>query len=144
MRGNAGFHFNFGRAFIEPGVSLSWVGVNIDDYTVAGATVSFDNIHSLRGSAGIRFGGDLDVGTGSTLSPYIGIQAVDEFEGKVRNTFTLGQTIALEQDGPGTFGELSGGMTLRSGSVEAFVRGDVDFGGHRDGLSGRAGVRIRF
>src|SRR6185295_14422247 len=119
LRGNAGFRFNLGRAFIEPGISLSWVNVDIDDYTVAGATVNFDNIHSLRGSAGIRVGGDLDVGNNSTLSPYVGIHAIDEFHGNLRNTFTLGQTLALQQDAPGTFGELSGGMTLRSGTVEA-------------------------
>ena len=133
-----------GRAFVEPAVSLSWVNVDIDDYTSGGATVAFDDIHSFRGAAGIRFGGDFQAGPHSTLSPYIGIAAVDEFEGNVRNTFTLGQTIGLEQDAPGTFGELSAGATLRSGSVEAFVRGELDFGGERDGLQGRAGVRIRF
>jgi outer membrane autotransporter protein len=132
-----------GGLFVEPGASLSWVDVNVDDYTVAGATIAFDDIHSLRGSAGIRIGADIDTGSG-TISPYLGVHAIDEFEGKLRNSFTLGQTLALEQDAPGTFGELSGGVTFRTGALEAFVRGEADFAGHRDGVSGRAGVRVRF
>jgi outer membrane autotransporter protein len=118
--------------------------VNIDDYMSSGASISFDNIHSLRGAAGFRIGGDFPTGHGATISPYVGIQAIDEFSGNVRNTFTLGQTIGLEQDAPGTFGEASGGLTLRSGMLEAFARGEVDFGAHRDGVTGRAGVRFRF
>jgi outer membrane autotransporter protein len=144
LRGNAGARFNIGTVFIEPGVSLSWVDSNIDDYMLAGGTVSFDNIHSLRGSAGIRIGADIDAGPAGTISPYIGLHAVDEFEGNGRNAFAIGQAIALEQDAPGTFGELSGGVTFRTGTVEAFIRSEVDFGAHREGVAGRAGARIRF
>jgi len=144
LRGVAGYRFTTGRAFIEPAVSLSWVNVDIDDYTSGGASVSFDDIHSFRGTAGIRIGGDFQVGAHSTLSPYVGVAAVEEFEGDVRNNFTLGNSIILEQSAPGTFGELSAGATLRSGNVEAFVRGEFDFVGDRDGVQGRAGIRIRF
>jgi len=144
LRGNAGLHVNFGPFFVEPGVSLSYVEANIDDYTLSGAAVSFDNVHSLRGTAGIRVGGDIDAGHAGTISPYVGIQAVDEFEGNLRNSITLGQTIVLDQNGPGTFGELSGGVTLRNGSLEAFARSEVDFGNHRSSVTGRAGVRLRF
>jgi len=143
VRTNAGLHFNLGNVFLEPGVSLSYVNADIDDYTLAGATVHFDHIHSLRGSAGIRVGADIDLPVG-TISPYVGVQAVDEFHGNIRNTFTLGQAIALEQDAPGTFGELSGGVTFRDGGLEAFVRAEGDFGSNRDALTGRAGLRIRF
>jgi outer membrane autotransporter protein len=144
LRGNAGLHLNLGNFFVEPGLSLSWVETNIDDYAVAGASVHFNDIHSLRGSAGIRIGADIDAGPGSTLSPYVGVQAVNEFEGRLRNTITLGQAIALEQDAPGTFGELSGGVTLRRHMLEAFIRAEADFGSHRDALTGRAGLRVRF
>ena len=144
LRGNAGFHFNMGRAFIEPALSLSWVNVDIDNYTSAGASVAFDDIESFRGALGVRFGGDFQVGPHSTLSPYVGIAGVEEFQGDVQNNFTLGNSIFLNEEGPGTFGELSAGATLRSGSVEAFVRGELDFGGERDGIEGRAGIRIRF
>jgi hypothetical protein len=142
LRGTAGFHFG-DRLFAEPTVSLSWVNVDIDDYVSSGASVNFDHIHSLRGAAGVRFGARLPAGHG-TFTPFIGIQAVDEFKGNVRSNFTLGSTIALEQDAPGTFGELSGGLNFSTGRLEAFVRGEVDFGSERDGLAGRAGLRLRF
>ena len=51
---------------------------------------------------------------------------------------------ARTQDAPGTFGELSAGLNYSTGRLEAFVRGELDFGGERDGLSGRAGLRLRF
>ena len=61
--------------------------------------------------------------------------------GELRNNFTLGQAIALTQDAPGTLGELSAGRrAIRPAALEAFVRGELDFGGERDGLPGRAGV----
>ena len=41
LRGNAGLRLQPGHVFFEPGASLSWVDVNIDNYTVAGATVAF-------------------------------------------------------------------------------------------------------
>jgi outer membrane autotransporter protein len=144
VRGVAGYRFNAGHAFVEPAVSLSWVNVDIDQYVSGAATVTFDDIHSFRGSAGIRVGGDLPVGAHTTFSPYVGVAAIDEFEGNVQNNFTLGNSIFLDQAAPGTFGELSAGATLRSGNFEAFVRGEYDFVGDRDGIQGRAGVRIRF
>jgi hypothetical protein len=142
VRGTAGFHFG-DRVFAEPTVSLSWVNVDIDDYVSNGASVTFDNIHSLRGAAGVRFGARLPAGRG-TFTPFIGIQAVDEFRGDVRSNFTLGTTIGLEQDAPGTFGEVTGGLNFSTGRLEAFVRGELDFGSERDGLAGRAGLRLRF
>ena len=83
-------------SIIEPSVSLSWVNVDIDDYTSNGATIVFDDISSFRGAAGVRFGGDFRSGNG-TFSPFIGIYAVDEFEGDARSTFTLGQTIGARR-----------------------------------------------
>ena len=48
--------------------SLSWVNVDIDDYTVAGATVAFDDIESFRGAVGLRFGGEFRSGNGDFLA----------------------------------------------------------------------------
>ena len=144
LRGNVGLHLNLGPVFLEPGASLSYVDANIDDYAIAGGTVRFDDVHSLRGSVGLRVGGDIDAGRAGMISPYVGLHAVHDFEGQLRDSFTLGQTIALEQDAPGTFGQFTGGVSLRTGTIEAFVRSDFDFGSHRNGLTGRAGVRLRF
>ncbi|HEX8364481.1 MAG TPA: autotransporter domain-containing protein [Allosphingosinicella sp.] len=143
IRGQAGFRFPFGRMWAEPSVSLTWTDTSIDDFTSGGATVSFEDATSLRGALGLRVGGDLPAGTG-TLSPFIGIQGIDEFEGDGRNDFTFGSTLALEQQAPGTYARASAGLTYRTGSIEAFVRGELDFGGETDGRMARAGLRLRF
>jgi hypothetical protein len=143
LRGTMGYRFNTGNVFIEPSVTLSYVNADIDDYTVGGATVVFDDIESFRGAAGIRIGGEFRSGNG-TWSPFVGAFAVEEFSGDNRANFTLGQTIGLAQDAPGTWGELQAGINYSTGRLEIFARGELDFGGEREGLSGRAGVRLLF
>src|SRR5205085_1378439 len=139
FRGTAGYRFHSGNVYFEPSVTLSWVNVDIDDYTVGGASVTFDDIESFRGAAGLRIGGEFRQANGGVLSPFIGIFAVDEFSGNNRATFTLGPSIALEQDAPGTYGEAMAGVNYSTGRLEVFARGELDFGGSRDGISGRAG-----
>jgi hypothetical protein len=144
LRANLGFRFELGgHMFAEPSASLSWVNVDIDDYTVSGATVAFDDITSLRGVAGLRIGGEFPSGSG-TFTPFVGLHAIEEFDGDVRNNFTIGTTIGILQDAPGTYGEASAGINYSTGRLEAFIRGELDFGGETEGLSGRAGVRLRF
>ena len=41
-------------------------------------------------------------------------------------------------------GEASAGLTFVSGSVEAFLRGELDFGNDIEGRTVRAGLRLRF
>jgi outer membrane autotransporter protein len=144
LRGNAGYRFHSGHIYFEPSVSLSWVNVDINDYSVAGAAVSFDDVESFRGAAGLRIGGEFRQANGGVWSPFVGIYAINEFSGDNRANFTIGQTVALEQDAPGTYGEATAGLNYSTGRLEAFVRGELDFGGEREGLSGRAGVRFRF
>jgi uncharacterized protein with beta-barrel porin domain len=143
LRAAAGYRFHSGNVFIEPSVSLSYVNVDIDDYTVGGASVAFDNIESFRGAAGVRLGGEFRSGNGM-FSPFVGVYAVDEFSGDNSATFTLGQLVGIAQDSPGTSGQLTGGLNYSTGQFEVFARGEWDFVGDRDGISGRAGVRLRF
>jgi len=144
VRGVAGFRFDFGRFFAEPSVSLSWVTSDLDDYTSGGATVTFDNATSVQGTAGLRVGGAFATSGGGVISPFAGIRLVEEFSGDNESDFTLGSVLNLTQDGPGTHGEASAGITFRSNSVEAFLRGELDFGSDVDGRTIRAGVRLRF
>jgi len=143
-RGVAGFRFDLGNLYLEPSVGLSWVTVDIDDYRSGGATISFDNATSLRGTAGLRIGGIVATGGDGVLSPFAGVRVVEEFGGANRNDFFLGTNLNLTEDGPGTHGEASVGLTFTSGSVEAFIRGELDFGNDVEGRAVRGGVRVRF
>jgi hypothetical protein len=106
--------------------------------------LAFDGFTSFRGAAGIRLGADVATPAG-TASPFIGLSAVDEFDGDGRADFRLGApTLALTQDVSGTWGQVRGGITFVAGSFEAFARGEVECGGEVDGVSGRLGARLRF
>jgi outer membrane autotransporter protein len=143
LRGTAGYRFHSGNVYFEPSVSLSYVNADIDDYTVVGASVAFDDIESFRGAVGLRVGGEFRSGNG-VWSPFVGIYAVDEFSGDNSAVFTLGPSVTLTRDAPGTFGEATAGLNYSTGRLEVFARGELDFGGEREGLSGRAGIRLRF
>ena len=61
-----------------------------------------------------------------------------------RFRFGTEASINLAQDAPGTYGQVTAGLNYSTGRLEAFARGELDFGGERDGISGRAGIRLRF
>lgn len=143
-RAVAGFRFDLGRLFAEPSASLTWVQTDVEDYQSGGATISFDGVTSLRGTAGIRIGGLFATGESGVFSPFAGIRVVEEFDGDSANDFLLGSTIVLQEEGPGTHAEASAGLSFTSGSFEAFLRGEMDFGSEIDGRTFRAGVRLRF
>jgi len=128
LRGNAGLHFNLGNVFIEPGVSLSWVEANIKRLYDRRRHRPFRqhpqparqrrNPHRRRhrrrsGRDGPRL---MSVSTRSTSSR--AISATPSRSARRSRS---------RQDAPGTFGEISGGVTFRTGTLEAFVRAEGRF-----------------
>jgi len=144
IRGVAGFRFDFGRFFAEPSVSLSWARSDIDDYASGGAIISFDNATSLRGTAGLRLGGAFATQSGGVISPYAGLRVIGEFSDDNASDFFLGTILNLTDDRSGTHAEASAGLTYRTDSVEAFLRGELDLGSEVEGRTARAGIRVRF
>jgi outer membrane autotransporter protein len=141
---NLGYRAELGLFFVEPSAGIAWVKTDVDSYQSGGATVDFDDAESLRAQAGLRFGAALGVGESATLTPYVGIRAFDELRDGNTNRFTLGATFPLADDSPGTHGRAEAGFSLRTGSLEAFVRGELDFAGDTDGKSIRGGIQLRF
>ncbi|MGZ8352947.1 MAG: autotransporter outer membrane beta-barrel domain-containing protein [Allosphingosinicella sp.] len=141
---NLGYRAELGLFFVEPSAGIAWVKTDIDSYQSGGATVDFDDAESLRAQAGLRVGAELGVGESATLTPYVGVRAFDELRDGNTNRFTLGATLPLADDSPGTHGRAEAGFSLRTGNLEAFVRGELDFAGDTEGKSIRGGIRLRF
>ncbi|MEA3033211.1 MAG: hypothetical protein QOH86_1227, partial [Sphingomonadales bacterium] len=59
-------------------------------------------------------------------------------------TYDIGPTISLIDVKPHAYGEIGAGAAYTTGRVEAFLRGEVDFGKDYKGRAIRAGVRVRF
>jgi hypothetical protein len=143
VQANTGYRFDLGNFFAEPSVGLSWVDADIDGFTIGGGTVTVDEAQSMRARFGLRVGAKVKMGSG-TLVPFAGIHGFEELADDSLSSFTLGQTLQLRNPGPETHGQFNAGFSFLTGSMEAFVRGEIDFGEDYEGKTLRAGVRLRF
>jgi uncharacterized protein with beta-barrel porin domain len=152
-RGEFGLRFGSDSFFIEPAASISYVKTSFDDFTVFGTQVNFDEDDGLRGRAGARIGGQLDM-FGSKASFYLGGNYVHEFKGEDAVTFSSGgQTLTYVNGRPDDYGEALLGLSVgQANGISGFIEGsyirsfsDDDFGQLPiEGAGGRAGLRIRF
>lgn len=145
-KAEAGYHFGSGSFFVEPVATLAYSDADIDDLSVPGGAFTFDDLKSLRGEAGVRMGGTFGNAGGMRYQPFIGVFAVEEFEGNGLTTFTSGTTVfGNEEIEPDTYGKVSLGLNLLDqGGVNLFVRGDAAFAGDATGGSVRIGARWSF
>ncbi len=152
-RGEVGFRFGSDSFFVEPAASISYVKTEFDDFSVLGTQVNFDEEDGLRGRAGARIGGTLDM-LASSASFYVGGNYVHEFQGEDGATFTNnGQRLTIVNDRMKDYGEAIAGINVgQSDGMSAFLegtyirsfnddaRGDLPL----EGFNGRFGVRFRF
>ena len=145
-KAEVGYHAAFGSFFVEPVATLAYSDADIDDVTVPGGVFDFDDLKSLRGEAGVRMGGTFGSASGMRYQPFVGVFAVEEFEGNGLTTFTSGTTVFGNQEiEPDTYGKVSLGMNvLDQNGVNLFVRGDAAFAGDATGGSVRVGARWSF
>jgi outer membrane autotransporter protein len=146
LRTEAGFHLGGAGLFVEPMADLTWTTTHLDDANFAPLDTSFhfSTATSLRGSVGARVGG-----LWGQVRPYLGIYAVQEFDGKNRVTMLTGAGCPscddLTDTRPGTYEKATLGFTTTSwNGLEGFAQGDAAFGGHTTGFTGHLGVRWRW
>ena len=142
-----GYRFGGDGFWVEPVASIAYVENDIDDIGFGASVAEFDSSHSVRGSAGVRVGGTVQVG-GGTFVPFVSARAVDDLEGETVTSFR-GTAFSINDDLPGAYGEVGGGASLSIQGFEAFVRGDVQFGIEDEerevsGHTLRAGIKLRW
>jgi hypothetical protein len=143
IQANAGVRLGSGGVFAEPSLGLSWVRSDVEAFDSGPAAVGPGRGESLRARAGLRVGTSLPLG-GGTLLPFVAANAYEELDGENSSDFTLGETLRLVDERPGTRGRAAAGVSFAAGRFEAFVRGEMDFHGGSDSKSVRAGARLRF
>ena len=103
VTGSAGYRFDIGSYFVEPSVGVVWSSLNLGSLAVPGTspiggptpgsccvpigTLSFDNIESLIGRAGVRVGTIVQNG-GLAWQPFVAASVWDEFAPDATSTFT--------------------------------------------------------
>jgi len=141
--------FNNSDAYIEPLLSVVYANTKVDDFSILGTTVDFENNNSFRGSLGLRVGGIV-----SQTSDYIVDISVDgriwnEFEGDNKVWFhSAGPDLMLLDDvgAMDAYGEVSGMINYvdLSSGWSFFVKGGVKFDSNYQSNIIRAGARIQF
>lgn len=141
-QGEIGYRFDMGGMFIEPHAQIAWSSTDIDDGNAIGADFSFNNNESLYGKVGGRIGGTFGSGN-MIVSPYVGVYAVEEFEGRNSLAFNTGPAgFTVENEARGSYGQAELGMTTQSFyGLQGFVKGEWNFGGDASGGAVRLGAR---
>nr|WP_240454596.1 autotransporter domain-containing protein [Caulobacter sp. 17J65-9] len=144
-KAEAGWRVGGDGWFFEPSARLSWTDVDMDGFSAAGGTVEFGDASSLLGEAGARFGTHWTNGV-VDLVPYLGLFAVDEFDGENQTAFSIaGDTFRLTDEAAGAHGRVDFGVTaVTFHGLEGFVKGEALVGGDAEGYSARLGVRWRW
>ena len=130
---------------VEPIASLDWITTDIDDFSLLGAGISFDNNESMLGRAGARIGGVF--GSGDVVfTPYVGVYAIDDFDGENSVTMTTGPvSLEINDQGRNGYGMVDFGLTAQTmWGFEGFVKGEWNFGEDADGGAVRLGARFRW
>ena len=144
-KGEIGYRWDGGGWFFEPHAELAWTSTDIDGFAAAGATVDWDDADSLLGKAGARIGGTFGSGD-VVLTPYIGLYAVEEFEGDNSMAFATGGVPLVATDyARDGYGQVDFGFTTQTFyGLEGFMKGEVKFGDEADGWTARMGARWRW
>jgi outer membrane autotransporter protein len=144
--GEAGYRWTRRNWFLEPLVRLTGSSTDIDNWGMAGATITARADPNLSGAAGARLGATL-IGSGSyQITPYVGVYALDPLTGQNRTTVSTGGTAIDLTDQTGkTTGRVDVGFTAKTVfGLEGFAKVTADFGSGVSGWNGDLGVRWRW
>lgn len=154
--GSAGYRFDIGSYFVEPSVGLIWSQLNLGSLstpTVAAfgtpaGTLSFSDIESLIGRAGVRVGTVVQ-SDGVAWQPFVAASVWDEFAPNAVSTFTPmegGFALNTSISRVGTFGQFGLGTAaqiLNTGWL-GYIRADYRTGDNIQGWDLTGGIRYQF
>ncbi|TIX49812.1 hypothetical protein [Alteraurantiacibacter aquimixticola] len=147
-----GYRFGDEASFVEPRVSVEYQETSLDDIgdlgasDLAGLGFSFEGFDGLRGSVGLRLGGEVSLDAGSTIGYFVDASAVREFEGDGITRFAFANGGAEFANDPlDTFARIQAGLSMGGeGPVSGFVQVETDVSAELTSFGGKAGIRVRF
>ncbi|MBV5307153.1 MAG: autotransporter outer membrane beta-barrel domain-containing protein [Desulfobulbaceae bacterium] len=144
-RFETGYRFETGPIFIDPSVALSHISSSIDDISIPGANIQFENAESLTARSALRIGENFNMANDMavTLSGTFGVnhELLDGFTATLSNGFAdYGLTSSL----PGTTCDAGIGLDIVKDNISFFGRSTAMFGNGLTGIGGKLGLSIRF
>jgi autotransporter family porin len=149
FRTDAGYRFGgFRRGpFIEPLATIAVAWSEIDDFTLGGNSVKFDDEANVRGRLGLRVGTSREVWSGIVMEPFVIGSVWGHLSGENQATVTsTGTTFRLEDEPDDVWGVASAGVNFFSpgASTSLFAKLDVTFGEETEGVSAKGGMRYNW
>ncbi len=145
---DTGYRMNMASGwFFEPKATISYVNVDIDEASVLGTDVSFDDGNSVRGRLGARVGNKMQ-SENAVFEPFVEASVWGEFDGDYSASLGSGGfEPSVSHDTGGAYGEVVGGVNVfgTSSSWSGFAKGAVTFGDDSFlGVTGNIGIRKDF
>jgi len=150
FRTDAGYRFGgFRRGpFIEPLATIAVAWSEIDDFSLGGNSVKFDDDANVRGRLGLRVGTSREVWSGIVMEPFVIGSVWGHLSGDNKVTVTsLGTKFGPFTDEPDdVWGVASAGVNFFSpgASTSLFAKLDVTFGEETEGVSAKGGMRYNW
>lgn len=146
---DTGYRFELeNKLFLEPVATLSYAKTSMDDLTsIPAAYVAFPNSDSLRGSLGVRFGGEVVTNENYRLEASVTGRIWNEFKAKNHaDIYSGGTSFQVTDDFKGAFGEVGGILNIHAtaNNWSGFVSGSYKFNGDFKSGSVRGGVRFQW
>ena len=131
-------------AFLEPTASLSVNETDLDGVTGEAGDVAFGSTRSVLGRAGLRMGLTRRL-NGATAQPYLGLSAVQEFDGRNVSRLTFGgDTFEVKDTGEENWVEgVIGVNVVTPSGLGVFAQGEA-VAGDRYGYALRIGARYNW
>ncbi|MGH6735654.1 MAG: autotransporter outer membrane beta-barrel domain-containing protein [Methyloceanibacter sp.] len=147
LRTDTGYRFGSfsGGAFLEPLATIEVLWADIDGFSFAGNTVSFDDEANVRGRLGLRAGTTMQAWEGTIMEPFVIGSVWGNFTDDNQATLvSTGTTFRFQDDLDDVWGEVSAGVNFfnPSATTAVFAKVDVTFGDDVEGVGGKAGMRV--
>jgi outer membrane autotransporter protein len=149
FRTETGYRFGgFRRGpFFEPLGTFAASWTHIDNFTLGGTAVNFNDDANVLGRVGLRLGTSTDIWQGTTFEPFVVGSLWGTLSGDHTATLTSTGTVFQFTDRPeDLWGVVSGGVNFfnPSARTSVFAKIDYTFADQTQGVGVRAGMRYHW
>lgn len=149
FRTDTGYRFGGFRQgpFVEPLTTIAVSWTHVDDFTLAGNAVNFNDDANVRGRVGLRLGTSTDIWQGTIFEPFIVGSLWGTLSGDHKASLTSTGTVFQFTDEPeDLWGVVSGGVNFFNpgAHTSVFAKVDYTFADQTQGVGVRGGMRYNW
>jgi len=149
FRTDTGYRFGgFRRGpFFEPLATIAVSWSHVDDFTLDGNAVNFNDDENVRGRVGLRLGTSADIWQGTTFEPFVVGSLWGTLSGDHTATLTsMGTLFEFTDEPEDLWGVVSAGVNFFNPGAQTavFAKVDYTFADQTQGVGVRGGLRYNW